>query len=56
MKLFNKVSYIFILLLVITCIFGNFIYASTAYDIGEYVIESTIKKNGDLHVVEDVII
>lgn len=55
MSIKKKIKMLFISVFTIFCILGNFVNASsTAYDIGEYIIDATIMKNGDLHIVEKI--
>ena len=54
----NRINKIVIITFAIICLFINFNFVSasgdTAYDIGEYIIDATVMKNGNLHVVEKI--
>lgn len=56
MKRVRKVNLAIVITFFVICLFGNFVNASssTAYDIGEYIIDATVKKDGNLHVVEKI--
>ena len=57
-KKINRINKIVIITFAIICLFINFNFVSasgdTAYDIGEYIIDATVMKNGNLHVVEKI--
>ena len=56
MNIIKKISVIYIAIFLFIGIFVNFVNASsdTAYDIGEYIIDATVMKDGNLHVIEKI--